>query len=608
MAIKKIIKKYRKKLPDSGYDFFSRRTSESNEYSMLKLNEIREQIKFVYSVYRSRETEKTGRDSFADSMFENNNEQHNDLTKLEISEKVFERVVKTIQTHRGLKGKLDNFADKFEDSVHSERVSKVLRKDSNYLTKGKMYESFTSSNKMKEEKLEIDRFNLINIRICTTHALIYIMAYTMIGAVTNDYVKALKINNDHAGFLMELSSVLSVAGGLIFGYMTNTKFRQGFLLCNLICAVSYIFFSISCYFEFYGMRLFCLIVCRLLLGIGNAKAISRRYVLQFVPQNQIRNFSFEYSALMALGASLGPFTNFLIKFISDNENLNFTWFDNNVYTILGYFGLFLMLVHTLFIYLFFKDPYDVDFKITKGEENFGEELKVFNEPINDEEKDELSSSHSSMGKESFISVKDNGFIITLIIVALSLTMERAMLETVLAPVWYFNSDVLKYVPLSRPDLSLFIAIISLLCFFFVSSLKFLNEKIQERQIIVFMFVLGGCGTFICIPLFYCNIWVYLIGFTFTFFAGNGAEGVLSSLLSKNLPNKYNEGTFNAGFYVLLMTSIGKAIGGSSTSINHFVQDPTLTIKIIYSVTTFFVFITIVLLCIFYNHLVVKLKK
>ena len=592
LGISKIIKKYKKKFPHSSFDYFADKSVISSEYHIYKTLEIDQELKFIYSQAQNHHS-----DPFKTKVSDHSST----LTDLELAS-----FLETIYEQETMKTDLLALVEKFESAVHRIVVGNILENNDDHYIQGNVHKHIDDPE--VKEVDEISSANLINMRLSTFHPLVYLCAYTMTNSIATNYMDKLGIKSSLTGPILELSSIFSVFGGLYFGLLSNTNFKQGYVYCNLVCVIGYVFFATAYLFDSLALRATAIVLCRVLIGFGNAKAVSRRYVLHFAPTSKIAMYSFEFSAMMALGAFLGPLSNYLIAFLIDNNDYRQSIFDLNKYNVLGYTAALMMIGHTAALYILFKEPYDDDFNILKNQpliEKYEDTEFLQNTEVLLKTVDQDQS--SQIEKQVVIKEQDPSFLRTLILISYFLLVQRAMQETVLNGIWYFNKHVLEEETVTQYYLSLIVAFVSLGGFFFLLGVNKVNKLFHERTLLLIMFVIGLVGTFFCINLIN-NIFYYLVGYILIFNSGIALESILSSLFSKNLPENYSHGTFNAGFWVLLLTSIGKFAGGSASFWDEFINNPSRTITWIYSVSLSVLSISLGVLIFYYQDMINKLNK
>jgi MFS family permease len=124
----------------------------------------------------------------------------------------------------------------------------------------------------------------------------------MIGLTSKDYVLALKMEESMAGVLVACSPACAIIFCIITSFWTNYSFRHPFLLTNFCIMLGNIVYLIAFDLD----SAFLLFFGRFCIGIGGARVINRRYIVDTVSVKQRTRISTIFVASGALGMALGP--------------------------------------------------------------------------------------------------------------------------------------------------------------------------------------------------------------------------------------------------------------------------------------------------------------
>ena len=212
------------------------------------------------------------------------------------------------------------------------------------------YRQFEEEEYDKKIKINVTKKNKINIIICLIHtfysSFFYIIPYI-------NFTKLYKNNKYDLKYI-----------GLILSFYHFGNYLSNFLfLADLSFKISLI---ISCFFFIYSLSSFIFIdlfvknnvfystlllsIARLVYGIGSGKVISRKYILMYLPESEIKNLSMIYIIINNLGFIFGNLSNFYFK----NEMNIFNFQVNHFFIYI--IGVLFFLFYIILILIFFTEP------------------------------------------------------------------------------------------------------------------------------------------------------------------------------------------------------------------------------------------------------------
>eukprot|EP00611_Tribonema_gayanum_P025678 TRINITY_DN5919_c0_g1_i2.p1 TRINITY_DN5919_c0_g1~~TRINITY_DN5919_c0_g1_i2.p1 ORF type:complete len:863 (-),score=287.56 TRINITY_DN5919_c0_g1_i2:526-3114(-) len=174
------------------------------------------------------------------------------------------------------------------------------------------------------------------INLATTF--LYLTNYYIVGPTGVQYSEALGGNPADSGLIIGMTPIAACISCGVYSYWTNTSFKGPLLACAVLLILGNIMYGLALSYDAFWMVL----VGRLLIGLGGARGVNRRYIADTVPMEDRTFFSASFVAVGALGMAFGPFAaavinllDFEIGFIKVNGLTGPGWFMFIMWTLLG---------------------------------------------------------------------------------------------------------------------------------------------------------------------------------------------------------------------------------------------------------------------------------
>jgi len=369
-----------------------------------------------------------------------------------------------------------------------------------------------------------------------TSTFLYMTNYYIVGPTSTQYAKALGSDAAFSGIIIGMTPIAACLSCAVYSYWTNKSFKRPLLLCNVLLIAGNMLYGLALEFDALWMAL----LGRVLIGLGGARGINRRYIADTVPFQSRTFFSSAFVAVGAVGMAFGPvcaaFLNqidFQIGVVKVNGMTGPGWFMFSLWVIVG-----------IVIVFKFKDPPGrflpgKTVKIKKMEKSSSQSSEI---GLLNGSDDGASCGSSDEGRRKMplpLSVALYSYFIN------KLLTEAAVSSAPLITSRYFDWDVTKVGMLMAA-----MGLITLPVSMFVGKI---SSKMEDR------FLLQCLSGLVCVSCLAVitevndifdltfSLYQYVIGIVILFVALQAHEGVLMSITGKIIPSHLAKGTFNSGF-------------------------------------------------------------
>ena len=244
----------------------------------------------------------------------------------------------------------------------------------------------------QEINIKATKKNIINLIFLFLHIFIYSFFYIMPYLVFFFYF----VKNDISIYILGFILTSTHLGNFISKIIINNLSERYKTKVIIFCISFILSFVLSIYSEKFlqqdekneNMFITFNLISRFIYGFGCGRLLTRKYIIQFLPESEIKFFSIIYLIIIYLGGLSGIIINFLPK---DMKPLSLSIFDlslENYYFIFG-IGAIIYIIYLILIIIFFTEPNNAtmlnQFSSSKNI-NIEENEELNKDIINDEEK------------------------------------------------------------------------------------------------------------------------------------------------------------------------------------------------------------------------------
>ena len=246
----------------------------------------------------------------------------------------------------------------------------------------------------EEINIKISKKNIYNLIILYFHTFVYSFYYIMPYLVFYFYFINNKIHIYYLGFVLTATHLGNVISKIIIN-LVSEKFKIKFII---FCICFIISFVLGIYSERYlqeeaeidELKFFAFnLISRFFYGFSCGRLLTRQYIMQYLPESEIKFFSVTYLVVIYLGGLVGIILNFLLK---DMKPL---YFEEIAFYLEGYYFIFFIgaIIYVLYLILIvfvFTEPNQATMleqsrekSIQKMEEEFNNEIHIEEKNISD---------------------------------------------------------------------------------------------------------------------------------------------------------------------------------------------------------------------------------
>jgi MFS family permease len=198
--------------------------------------------------------------------------------------------------------------------------------------------------------------SVFNIWLCMVHTFIYTMNCYIVQPTNASYIERLGSTPFLTGFVLAMTPLAAIFSTFFYSYLCNSNYRVSFVISCLCFIIGNFLYSYADYVQ----SVWVMGIGRVFIGLGGARVICRRYLLEQVPKDLILHYSILYVGTVCIGMSagkyyliLGPGFAILLHMLPDTMILQY---NVNIYTYPGWFCLFLWILFFLcFLVMFHED-------------------------------------------------------------------------------------------------------------------------------------------------------------------------------------------------------------------------------------------------------------
>jgi hypothetical protein len=143
--------------------------------------------------------------------------------------------------------------------------------------------------------------NVFNIWICMVHTFIYTMNCYVVQPTNASYIAKLGSTPFLTGFILAMTPFAAIFSTFFYSHMCNSTYRVSFLISCLCFIIGNFLYSYADHME----SVLIMGLGRIFIGLGGARVICRRYLLEQVPKDLVLHYSILYVVTLCVGMSAG---------------------------------------------------------------------------------------------------------------------------------------------------------------------------------------------------------------------------------------------------------------------------------------------------------------
>ncbi|KAJ7550770.1 hypothetical protein O6H91_07G117600 [Diphasiastrum complanatum] len=439
------------------------------------------------------------------------------------------------------------------------KASRALHK----LTREATFISFVANSLLipepedQPEELEEKEYHFWSIQLNLCNTFLYMVNYYIVVPTSDLYAEQLHVPPTMNGVIIGAMPLTALVSSLVYSWWSNYSYTAPLIFSTLLLISGNFMYAVALYYN----SVWLLIIGRGLSGLGGARAINRRFLVDHVPAKQLTSASAAFVIASSLGMAAGP----SLAGILNNLDFKFGGAPVNNVTSPGWLMGFLWITYLILVIVCFKEP-------SRNSENLQDNSKPADS--RDIKAKNVSSDYKLETPLLNKSGEDSTSLLEVVAVEpvekekpmqgfLELMKELTLPVRILLTIYFmlkFASEILisesslvaqLYFDWSSAKAGLFVGGLGLtvlpICALVANNI---SNKYEDRVIILWSecFVgLGVIGSICYEPIFQYNIFQYMFSAILLFVSANVLEGVNMSLLSKVMSSRLSRGVFNCGF-------------------------------------------------------------
>lgn len=153
-------------------------------------------------------------------------------------------------------------------------------------------------------EVEETRTILVGLALNLFSTFAFMANYTLVIPSTHTFAKRLGLPASWAGIFVGAADITMIASATMHSWWTNKAFKAPLIVGALCCAFGNTLYSLA----YDTNSLFFLLFGRLLIGFGGTRAVSRRFIADFIGSKARTSASVSFVVASTLGMATGPFT------------------------------------------------------------------------------------------------------------------------------------------------------------------------------------------------------------------------------------------------------------------------------------------------------------
>lgn len=152
-----------------------------------------------------------------------------------------------------------------------------------------------------KQEMKMDSQVRINVWIALTHTFIYTSNCYIVLPTNSKYIEELGASPFLSGLILGMIPLAAIFCTFFYSYWTNNSYKMPLIFSCISFIVGNLLYSLADnYMSFFIMGL-----GRFLCGVGSARVVNRRYLIEEVPKELLMHFSITYVVLTCLGMATG---------------------------------------------------------------------------------------------------------------------------------------------------------------------------------------------------------------------------------------------------------------------------------------------------------------
>ncbi|CAN0151835.1 unnamed protein product, partial [Ectocarpus sp. 4 AP-2014] len=398
------------------------------------------------------------------------------------------------------------------------------------------------------------------INLATTF--LYMTNYYIVGPTSAEYAAALGGSPAVSGLIIGMTPIAACFSCLLYSWWTNTSFRGPLLLCSAMLIVGNFLYGLALTYDAFWMVL----VGRMLIGLGGARGVNRRYIADTIPIASRTAYSAAFVAAGALGMAFGP----AVSAVLIAADFTMAGVEFNGLTNPGWIMFVLWVVMGALIQCEFQEPPHY----MSGNSDLGsDELDRSASSTPTHDRLLTKQAHPLLTKRAAVAAGDESGKLT----AATGGGTGAYGSTAAGAAGLNNGDQHEKLlaggevggaayrfDWSVREVGMLMAVLGMVVLPVNALVGRMSMSCEDRVMLQVLAVFAGIGCLVIVDFsmspFRYTEGQYVAGVSLAFVAMQAHEGVIMSITSKIIPVELAKGTWNSGFLATEAGTFGRFVG------------------------------------------------
>lgn len=246
-----------------------------------------------------------------------------------------------------------DFVSNIVDKQMQEKTPSVLNKNPVFANDKLIIKNLTPHIETLSKDKNQFRREMINIWICLFHTCFNSINTCIIFPTNSKYISSIGKEGFLTGIVLSASHFAALGVTFIYSSWTNYNYKSPLLLSSLLYIIGNISYALSGRLE----SIYLMIIGRFLMGLGSARVVNRRYLLDHIDEKYILHYSMMYVVMTCVGNFAGPAIAILVIYLLPNYSFLDNWLLFNEYTWPVWICIIVWILFYFFSLIFFIDPY-----------------------------------------------------------------------------------------------------------------------------------------------------------------------------------------------------------------------------------------------------------
>lgn len=212
-----------------------------------------------------------------------------------------------------------------------------------------------------------DKVYKVNAWISLIHTFLFTMNGLIVLPSNARYLEKLNASPFLSGLILGMTPLLSSISTYLYSDYLNNGYKKSYFISLSCLLLGNFFYS----FADYSSSTFMMGLGRAFVGLGAARVVNRRYLIENMPNRLATYYSTMYSTMTSLGMAAGPFLGYILFQIPE---FSFKKVEFNFYTNPGWLSFILWIVFAFILFYQFNDHINMNYINNLSNNNPDEEI------------------------------------------------------------------------------------------------------------------------------------------------------------------------------------------------------------------------------------------